>query len=72
VITAKIRNQLKRDESNVTAELEEIEEDNAKNLSENNLRRLKRQTTDSTLPIHFEASKNDTDKSVHLTLTVQN
>lgn len=54
----------------MAAEVEEIEEDHNKNLSTNELRRLKRDSkTVGSVPLHFEASKNDTDKSVHLTVT---
>lgn len=70
MVKAKIRPLTQKDAPVVAAEIEEkLEEEYEKNSTSNELKRLKRDM--STVPLHFEASpSNETDGSVHLTVTV--
>jgi hypothetical protein len=63
---------MQKDEPSIAAEIEEMEEESTTNVSTNEVKRSKRETTKTvgSVPLHFEASTNDTDKSVHLTVTV--
>jgi hypothetical protein len=63
---------MQKDEPIVAAEIEEMEEESEKNLTVNEVQRSKREVTKAvgSVPLHFEATTNETDKSVNLKVTV--
>lgn len=64
---------MQKDEPVIAAEIEEMEDEAGKTLPESEVTRSKREATKTvaSVPLHFEASANQTDKSVHLTVTVR-